>query len=130
MTDTARFTVTMTPAAAAHPGSGRFEFTKTWTGALDGTSTGTMLTAGDPETGSAGYVALEVFEGSFAGRPGTLAFQQSGTMQDGQPQLSYRISPGSGTRELTGITGELVIVAVGEDGVHEVRVERSASESA
>lgn len=131
MTDTARFTITMTPGAELQAGSGRFDFTKTWTGCLEGTSTGTMLTAGDPASGSAGYVALEIFEGSFGGRQGTIAFQQSGTMAGGAPQLSYRISPGSGTDQLAEITGELEIADVGEDGVHVVTVtEQAAGESA
>lgn len=122
MTISASFTVEMSPAESLLPGSARFDFTKTWTGALEGTSSGAMLTAGDPASGSAGYVALETFSGRLDGREGTIAFQQLGTMADGQPELQYVLAPGSGTGDLAGVTGELTIGAVGDDGVHQVTV--------
>ena len=118
---TASFTVQMAPAEPVPGAADRFELTKTWTGEAEGTSRGTMLTAGDPETGSAGYIASEIFEGSLAGRTGTLAFQQLGTMTGGEPGLSYVIVPGSGTGELEGTTGTLEIGEIHDDGRHEVR---------
>ena len=80
-----------------------------------------MLTAGDPETGSAGYIASELFEGSLGGRTGTLALQQLGTMTGGAPALQYVIVPGSGTGDLAGTTGTLEIGEIHDDGRHEVR---------
>lgn len=118
MSATGVFEIAMTPADALLPGSGRFDFTKTWTGDVDGTSNGVMLSAGDPGAGSAGYVALETFEGTIAGRRGTLAFQQLGMMQGGAAELRYEIVPGSGTGELAGHQGQIALDVV--DGVHHV----------
>ena len=39
----AQFTIDLTPGEPLHAGTGRFDFTKTWTGDLIGTSAGTML---------------------------------------------------------------------------------------
>lgn len=117
----ASFTVQMTPDAPLPGAVDRFTLTKTWGGEAEGTSHGTMLTAGDPESGSAGYVASELFEGSLDGRTGTLALQQLGTMAAGEPALQYVIVPGSGTGELAGTTGTLEIGGIHDDGRHEVR---------
>ncbi|HJB11046.1 MAG TPA: DUF3224 domain-containing protein [Candidatus Brachybacterium merdavium] len=122
MTSTATFTIEMHPGQSLIDGSARFDFTKTWNGALEGTSHGAMLTAGDPATGSAGYVALEIFDGTLEGRGGTIALQQLGTMDAGEPQLQFVLAPGSGTGELAGVTGTLTIESVGDDGVHQVGV--------
>lgn len=119
---TATFTVQMAPDAPVPGAADRFTLTKTWTGEVEGTSRGTMLTAGDPESGSAGYVATELFEGTLGGRAGTLALQQLGTMADGRPALRYVIVPGSGTAELAGTTGTLEIGEIHDDGRHEVRL--------
>lgn len=117
---TGTFTVQMTPAAPLPGAASRFDLVKTWSGDLDGTSHGTMLTAGDPAGGSAGYVATEIFEGRVGGRSGTLTLQQLGTMTAGDPALQYVVAPGSGTGELTGLTGTLEIGEIDEDGVHRV----------
>jgi hypothetical protein len=118
---TASFTVQMAPDAPIPGADGRFTLTKTWTGAVEGSSHGTMLTAGVPESGSAGYIAAELFEGSLEGRTGTLVLQQLGTMTVGEPVLHYVIVPGSGTGELAGTTGTLEIGDIHDDGRHEVR---------
>lgn len=118
---TASFTVQMAPDAPIPGAADRFTLTKTWTGAVEGSSRGTMLTAGDPESGSAGYIAAELFEGSLEGRTGTLVLQQLGTMTAGEPALHYVIAPGSGTGELAGTTGTLEIGEIHDDGRHEVR---------
>ncbi len=95
MTVSAAFTVSMTPAESLQPGgTARFELVKTWTGGMEGTSTGTMMTAGDPATGSAGYIAMEVFDGTVDGRRGTLVLQQLGAMTSGEPDLTCLIAPG------------------------------------
>lgn len=99
------------------PGLGRLEFDKTFTGGLLGTSRGAMLSAGDPATGSAGYVVIEVVDGSVAGRSGTFALQHSGTLHDGEQQLAITVVPGSGTGGLAGIGGELDLTVDG-GGVH------------
>ncbi|WP_394214215.1 DUF3224 domain-containing protein [Brachybacterium vulturis] len=120
---TATFTIDLTPAEVLPGAADRFDLAKTWTGALEGTSRGIMLTAGDPASGSASYIATETFEGALDGREGSVTFQQLGTMAGGEPELRYVIAPGSGTGALAGLTGTLLIGAIEEDGRHQVTVE-------
>lgn len=119
----ATFTVQMSPGEQLPAAEGRFDLAKTWAGQIEGTSQGVMLTAGDPSSGSAGYVATETFEGTVDGRRGTLALQQLGAMDEGEPTLHYVIAPGSGTDELAGLTGSLTVGTVHDDGRHEVQLE-------
>lgn len=74
-----------------------------------------MLSGGDPSTGTAGYVAIELFEGIIDGRTGTILFQQFGSMVGGAEVLRYEVIPGSGTGELATVTGELVLDAANDD---------------
>jgi Protein of unknown function (DUF3224) len=111
------FDVKMTPEATdtADAGSplGRFALDKRFHGDLEATSRGTMLTAGDPATGSAGYVAVERVSGTLHGRRGTFALQHSGTMTRGVSQLTIAVVPDSGTGELEGLAGTMAIVVEG-----------------
>ena len=111
MTETARgtFEVTVTPRPPDDSGIGCLDLAKTWSGDLTGSGHGLMLSAGDPTRGSAGYVALEVVEGTLAGRAGSFALQQLGMMHRGDQDLHYVVVPGSGAGELTGITGNLAL---------------------
>jgi hypothetical protein len=68
-----------------------------------------MLSGGDFKSGSAGYVAMEKFNGTITGRKGSLMFQHSATMNAGQGDLNITVVPGSGTEELKGVTGKLTI---------------------
>src|SRR4051794_927793 len=110
MTRTAQgtFEVTITPLDS-DDGIGRLAIAKTWSGDLAGEGHGLMLSAGDPSDGSAGYVPLELVDGTLHGRVGALAFQQLGVMHAGDQRLDYLVVPGSGTGELTGITGTLAL---------------------
>ena len=83
------FEVKMTgdPAAEA-PAIGRFALDKTYRGGLEATSRGQMLSAGAVEKGSAGYVAIEIVEGTLDGRSGSFALQHSGTMTRGSARLT------------------------------------------
>ena len=111
---TAHFTVDLRPGDPLLPDTSRLDGTKDWTGEMTGASTLTMLAAGDQSSGSAGYVALERFEGSVAGRAGTCVLQQYGLMTAGAGELTYAVVPGSGTGELTGLQGTLSLG--GDDG--------------
>ncbi|HPF82445.1 DUF3224 domain-containing protein [Nostocoides australiense] len=104
---TGEFTIEMTPAEGLIEGTSRFDFSKLWTGAVDGTSAGVMMSGGDPAVGEAGYVAMERFEGTVDGRAGSVAFQQIGAMSGGEASMSYAVVPGSGTHELAGMEGEI-----------------------
>lgn len=119
----AAFTVSLTPAENLPGAADRFDLAKTWTGALEGSSRGIMLTAGEPAGGNASYIATETFEGTLDGRSGTLVLQQLGTMAGGEPELSYVIAPGSGTGELAGTTGTLAIGTIDDDGLHHVTLD-------
>ncbi len=114
----ASFTIEMMPGDPALDSTSRFDFTKIWSGGLVGTSRGVMLSAGDPQNGNAGYVAIEVFNGHVDGRQGALALQQFGTMHNGEYALRYEVVPGSATNELVGIAGEIDLTI--EDGEHSV----------
>jgi hypothetical protein len=96
---------------------GRHLLEKTYHGALQGRSVGEMLSAGQPRSGEASYVAIESFSGTLDGRTGGFALAHLGTMHAGGESLQVTVVPGSGSGELTGITGELVIRR--ENGKHD-----------
>jgi hypothetical protein len=93
----------LTPAPAE--GLARFSIGKQIHGGIEGTSTGEMMTGGDPTQGSAGYVAMEMVTGTLDGKKGSFALQHSATMEPGGQKLAVMVVPGSGTGELKGIGG-------------------------
>ncbi|MFZ0825650.1 MAG: DUF3224 domain-containing protein [Terriglobales bacterium] len=100
------FTVKMLPLTPAPAeGISRFSIDKEIHGDLEATTKGEMFSAGDPKSGVAGYVAIEVVTGTLAGKHGGFALQHSGTMDQGGRKLSVIVVPGSGTGELKGISG-------------------------
>ena len=84
---------------------------------------GEMLTAGSYVKGSAGYVAVERFSGTLQGRTGTFALMHMGVMTRGTPQLTIMVVPDSGTGQLVGLTGTLMINIA--DGKHSYDFEYS-----
>jgi hypothetical protein len=115
-TGTFQVKVTPLPPGDGPHGLGRFHLAKTFEGALTGTSAGEMLSAGNPASGSAGYVALEIVDGAIGERRGTFALQHGGTMDGGTQALSITVVPGSGSAGFAGISGHLVLEIAG--GVH------------
>ena len=91
---------------------GRFGLDKQFHGDLEGTSKGEMLGAGNPATGTAGYVAIEQVTGALNGRNGSFALQHFGTMEDNNFNLTVKVVPGSGTGDLAGISGTMTITPV------------------
>ncbi|HEX7817576.1 DUF3224 domain-containing protein [Dyella sp.] len=90
------------------PSIGRFALDKTFHGDLDGNSKGQMLgSRTDQQTG--GYVAIERFTGTLAGRKGSFSLQHVGRMQGGQSSMDIQVVPGSGTDALQGIAGHMTI---------------------
>jgi len=64
-----------------------------------------------PVKGSAGYVAMEKFVGTLEGKVGSFVLQHFGIMSAaGESRLILEVVPDSGTKELTGISGEMEIV--------------------
>lgn len=95
----------------------RLSIDKRFHGALDGTSTGEMLSAATQTKGSAGYVAIERVTATLEGKRGTFVLQHTGVMSRGAPSLSIIVVPDSGTGELVGLTGTVAIEIT--DGKHE-----------
>jgi hypothetical protein len=114
------FEVTLQPlsnaAVSSAPMFGRQLLIKKFSGALEASARGQMLSAGTSTTGSAGYVAIDHVTGTLAGRKGSFVLQHSGTMNRGVPTLSISVVPDSGTDDLAGLTGTLSINIV--DGRH------------
>jgi hypothetical protein len=95
---------------------GRRAILKEFRGDLQGRSLGEMLAAGTAVPGSAGYVAMERVEGILAGRSGSFVLMHFGVMDRGEPSLTVRVVPDSGTDALTGLTGTMSIDI--RDGKH------------
>jgi hypothetical protein len=111
------FTVKMQPLTPAPAtGAARFSIDKQISGDLEGTSKGEMISAGDPQMGVAGYVAIEIFTGTLAGKHGSFALQHNSTMDAAGQHMNIIVTPGSGTGELAGITGKFTIIIA--DGKH------------
>jgi len=95
---------------------GRMTIDKQYHGALEAVSKGQMLSAFTSVKDSAGYVAIEKVNGTLDGRDGTFVLQHNATMNRGVPDLSIVVVPDSGTDQLTGLTGRMVINIA--DGKH------------
>lgn len=94
----------------------RVEIRKTFTGDLEAQGSVEMLAVQAGEPGS-GYVALERIEGTLQGRRGGFAVLHQGTMVGEVTSGRWPISPGSGTGELKGISGEARI-EIDQEGAH------------
>jgi uncharacterized protein DUF3224 len=94
----------------------RMSIDKQFHGDLEATSKGEMLAAGTEVKGSAGYVAIERVTGTLHGRAGSFLLQHSATMARGTPQLAIVVVPDSGTGELVGLAGKMMITIT--DGKH------------
>jgi len=114
------FDVVVKPAAPDDKADGstlgRMSLEKQFHGDLEGTSKGEMLAASTEVKGSAGYVAIERVSGTLQGRKGTFILQHTGTMNRGALQLSITVVPDSGTGELAGLAGQMMIKVT--DGKH------------
>ncbi len=99
------------PAAAGIEAArlGRQTIDKTFRGDLEAGSLGEMLAVMTEVRGSAGYVAMERVDGLLHGRRGTFVLQHFAFMDRGQPELSVRVVPDSGTGELAGLSGQMSI---------------------
>ncbi len=111
------FEVKLLPLSLA-PAEGvtRMSIDKQLHGDLEATTKGEMLSAGDPKTGAAGYVAMELVTGKLDGKAGSFALQHTATMDASGPRMQVTVVPGSGTGELKGIAGAFTIIIA--DGRH------------
>ena len=127
---TGTFDVKLTPQTDdknADTAVSRMTIDKQFHGDLEGTSKGQMLAAGDAKT-SAVYVAIEKFNGTLKGRSGTFILHHTGLMTRGVPQLSIEVAPDSGTGQLAGLTGKLMI-NIAPDGKHSYEFEYTLPET-
>ena len=120
---TGPFEVKMAPLAthADPPVLGRMSLDKVYHGDLEATAAGEMLAAMTPVEGSAGYVAIERVTGTLAGRTGTFMLQHNGLMNRGAPSLVINVIPDSGTGELEGLSGTMMIII--EGGAHSYQLD-------
>jgi hypothetical protein len=95
---------------------GRMSIDKKFLGALEATSKGEMLSAITSTKGSAGYVAIEQVVGSLSGKKGGFVLQHFGTMNRGKDSLVLEVIPDSGSGELSGLSGKMLIKV--ENGKH------------
>lgn len=88
---------------------GRMSIDKTFSGDLNATSKGEMLSAITSVKGAAGYVALEQVSGELGGKTGSFALQHFGTMAPGSSRLILEVVPGSGAGDLKELSGTMEI---------------------
>lgn len=114
------FTVSLQPLTGHDTSEGavvgRRSIDKVFTGDLAATSIGEMLASMGNVKGSAGYVAMEKVSGTLFGKSGSFVLQHSSTMTRGTPTQNVTVVPDSGTGELSGLSGSMVIII--EAGVH------------
>ena len=93
---------------------GRLTSDKAWHGDFEGVSHVEMITGSTASTGSMAYVAIERMTGKLNGRQGSFTFSHRATMMKGDApsagELSVMVVPNSGTGELTGLAGSLIIL--------------------
>ena len=114
---TGTFTVDLKPLTPA-PADGvtRYSINKHIQGGLEATTVGERFSAGDPQHGHAGYVAIEVVNGTLDGKQGSFTLQHLASMDAAGSHMQVQIVPGSGTGALQGITGTFAIKI--KDGQH------------
>ena len=92
---------------------------KRFEGDVSGRATTLFTSAFDDSTGAGTYVAMESFDGTVHARAGTFNFAHSTPTVGDSPQDEFVIVPGSGTKDLIGITGTGGI-RVDDDGTHHI----------
>jgi hypothetical protein len=107
------FEVTLKPQPLFHseasPLLGRMTIDKQFHGDLSAISTGEMLGARTHTKDSASYVAIEHVIGTLHGRKGSFVLQHSSTLDKGASKQSITVVPDSGTDDLIGLSGNMVI---------------------
>lgn len=97
----------LTPTPAE--GITRYTIHKQLSGDLTGITQGEMFSAGDPKTGHAGYVAIEVVTGTLHGKQGSFTLQHLASIDAAGSHMQVQVVPGSGTDALLGLTGTFLI---------------------
>jgi len=79
--------------------------TEQFSGNLIGVGAVRFIMVNEPD-GAAHFTGMERFLGKLGERNGSFIFQNSGTLKEGELRSVWRVIPGSGTEELTGLRGE------------------------
>lgn len=87
----------------------RMIFEKQFFGSIEAKSNVSMLGVMNKGLGSGSYVALEIIEGTVEGLSGSFGMQHSSSMLRGKSEQSISVIPDSGTGELSGISGKMII---------------------
>lgn len=110
------FDVIMEPQQDSDAPVGRMLIKKQYSGGLSGSGIGQMLSK-RTESGTAGYLAIEEFEGSLDGKLGSFTLVHNGFMSAEAQSLEVKILQGSGSGELENISGSMEISQA--DGGHQ-----------
>lgn len=123
------FTVDLKPLTPT-PAEGitRYSMHKHLTGDLSGSTQGEMFSAGDPKSGHAGYVAIEVVTATLEGRQGTFALQHLASMDATGSHMQIQVVPGSGADALAGLVGTFLIEIT--EGTHHYTLSYDLPEAA
>jgi hypothetical protein len=120
---TGTFAVKIAPAEASALGQaaglGSMTIDKTFSGDLEGTSKGEMLTGSTESTGAMAYVAIERVTGKLKGRSGSFLLMHNASMLKTDPKsgvMQVTVVPHSGTDGLAGLSGKMTITI--ESGKH------------
>lgn len=128
---TGLFDITLQPQSlspvAETTGLGRLSLDKVFSGDLQASSHGEMLSFRSSTPGSAGYVAMERVQGSLHGRSGSFVLQHSASMAQGQSTQSITVVPDSATDALQGLSGTMQITI--DNGQHSYRFEYQLPEA-
>ena len=108
MTAKGTFEVDLQPQADAESPAGRMVIDKTYSGDMSGSGKGQMISK-RTEGGTAVYYAVEEFSGSVNGKNGAFTLVHKGHMTKDSQALDVEILDGSGSGELEGISGSMVI---------------------
>jgi len=103
------FEINLTPQQDEGFEAGRMLIDKTYQGDLSGTGRGQMISS-RLENGTAVYFAIEAFVGELNGKNGGFTMLHKGHMSKDAQSLEVNILDGSGTGDLTGISGSLLII--------------------
>ena len=101
---------------------------KQFSGELEATSKGEMLTGMGQVKGSAGYVAMERVSGTLAGKTGTFILMHTGIMDRSTPSLTITVVPDSGTDGLAGLSGTMRIDIAGGQHSYDLDYNLAASQ--
>ncbi len=92
---------------------------KQYSGDIEGSGKGEMLAALTNVKTSQAYAGIERVVGTLQGRKGTFLLQHTGTMTAATRDLKVTVVPDSGTGQLVGLSGKMMINVVNGKHLYE-----------